>query len=70
MSTSKPIRILAFNLTGQWEFYATQHYKQEGDQVVITGKKYDVTQDVARGIVENGIEFKRVDPEAKSEVDA
>ena len=63
MSTTKPIRVFAINLTGTWEFWATQHYRErrnkDGEVVgyEVTGKKYNVTQDIAHAIVHNDIEF-------------
>lgn len=51
----KPIRIFWSELTNT--FYASQHYKEDGKAVVITGQKYDVTQDIARAINHYGITF-------------
>lgn len=52
----KPIRIFYSLLTGS--FYATRSYKILTDGMVLcTGEKFDVTQDIARLIVENGITF-------------
>ena len=54
----KPIRIFYSELGGK--FYASQHYKEEGKAVVITGQKHDVTQDIARAINHYGITFTPV----------
>lgn len=55
----KPIRVFYSKLTGT--FYASNRYRVEErdgkEFVTITGKKYDVTQDVARAVVEHEIEF-------------
>ena len=61
MSNRKPIKVFYSDLGKHGHFYATQHYREEvkGDTVyyVITGKKYDVTQDIAEAIVTHDIEF-------------
>jgi hypothetical protein len=52
----KPIRVFWSPLSGK--FYASQKYKDNGDgTVTITGKKYDVTQDIARIIIEEEVTF-------------
>lgn len=54
---SKPIKVFYSELTGQ--FYAARAYKIDSKgRVEITGEKFNVTQDIARAIVEHGIEFK------------
>lgn len=57
--TDKPIRVFYGQLTGT--FYATQHYTETIENGVrhfrCTGKKYDVTQDIANIIVHEEIEF-------------
>lgn len=67
MST-KPIRVFcSIDLSGSPKCVATQHYKplvRDGEErgVEITGKQYDVTQDVFAGIVlfeEEGWEIER-----------
>ncbi|MGI8403940.1 MAG: hypothetical protein ACR2OE_04095 [Thermomicrobiales bacterium] len=61
--TIKPIRVFYNALFGT--FWATQHYREEvsedGKRVttIITGTKYDVTQDIARAVVEEDIVFSR-----------
>ena len=49
MSNRKPIRVFYSQLSGR--FYATSHYKEtvkdDVSQFVVTGKKYDVTDDIA-----------------------
>jgi hypothetical protein len=62
MSQRKPIRVFYSPLSNT--FYASQHYRQDGSSVVITGAKYDVTQDIAAEIFEHDIEFTRITPEA------
>lgn len=56
---SKPIRVFWSHLTER--FYATRHYKIDGDVVTVTGEKFDVTQDIASAIVNNEIEFARAE---------
>lgn len=56
----KPIRVFWSEL-GQ-RFYATQYYRQVGTTVVITGAKYDVTNEIADAIVKNDLTFKAVKP--------
>lgn len=59
---SKPIRVFYSTLSGR--FYATSRYKEkENGDVVITGKKYDVTQDIARAIDRYKITFTPVENE-------
>jgi len=53
---SKPIRIF-WSALGQ-RFYASRAYKQlKPGVVVITGEKFDVTDDIARLTIENSITF-------------
>ena len=70
MTKLKPIKVFYSDLGKHGTFYATQHYREEvhGDTVhyVITGKKYDVTQDIAEAIVTHDIEFV---PASESEAD-
>lgn len=52
----KPIKVFYSPLTGI--FYASQHYNINADGVtVITGKKYDVTNDIGEAITKHGIQF-------------
>lgn len=55
----KPIRIFYSELSRC--FYASKHYKIKNvgnkEIITITGKKYDVTNDIGRAIVENEIVF-------------
>ena len=51
----RPIRVFYSTLTDR--FYATQHWKEEGNHIVVTGKKYDVTQDVAAAVVTHEVTF-------------
>lgn len=59
--TNKPIRVFYNDLFD--EFWATQHWKEtfspDGKTpiIVITGKKYNVTQDIARAMIRYEIEF-------------
>jgi hypothetical protein len=67
MTSKKPIRVFCTDITGHYEFYASQHYKELTDDdgnvtgYLITGAKYNVTQDIAAAIVKNDIEFTRAD---------
>ena len=57
----KPIRIFYSDLSNK--FYATSFYKEVKPGIVeITGKKYDVTQDIARIIVGRGVTFTEFKP--------
>lgn len=61
----KPIRVFYSDLSGR--FFATKHWKEKPNPdgktalIEITGKKYDVTQDVASAVVRYDLEFVRVD---------
>lgn len=60
----KPIRVLYSVLSGR--FYATSHYRQEKDGIiVITGEKYDVTNDIGFAVTNHDIEFSAVKPNKK-----
>ena len=57
---AKPIRVAYSPLSGK--FYAFSAYRskvtEDGREILtVTGDKYDVTQDIARAIAENEIEF-------------
>jgi hypothetical protein len=55
----KPIRVFWSPLSRK--FYASRAYKEIKPGVVeITGEKFDVTQDIASAIVENGVTFTEV----------
>lgn len=57
MKRKKPIRVFWSELSNR--FYASANYREEGNGVVlITGDKYDVTQDIAGAIDSYGITFK------------
>lgn len=64
----KPIKIFYSTLTNT--FWASDKYKCEPipgtdkERIVITGAKYDVTQDIAQAIKYYDIEFLPVDSEA------
>jgi hypothetical protein len=66
---SKPIRVFYSELSGR--FYASAHYREEhgnnGLRVIITGKKYDVTDDIARAVVEHELEFTPISDSAGGE---
>ena len=49
------IRVFWSALSGK--FYATGSYKEDGDKVVVTGKKYDVTQAIASAIMAHELSF-------------
>ena len=57
----KPIRVFYSELDGQ--FYASAQYRTRvspdgtSELVTITGQKFNVTQDIARLVVEHQIEF-------------
>jgi hypothetical protein len=54
--SEKPIRVFYSPLTKH--FYATQRWKDNSDgTITVTGKKYDVTQDVARAVIHYQVEF-------------
>lgn len=65
--SEKPIRVFYNDISGT--FWATQHYKETIDKekgtyhVRITGKKYDVTQDIASAVMLNDLEFEVVQKE-------
>ena len=59
MSKRKPIRVFYSPLSGR--FYASQHYREEANAVVITGAKYDVTNDIGEAVVQYDLEFTPVE---------
>lgn len=61
----KPIKVFYSSLSGR--FYATQHYKKQGNGYVITGHKDDVTNDIGAAVTEHEIEFTLVTPKKKEE---
>jgi hypothetical protein len=55
----KPIRVFWSPLSRR--FYASRSYKEIKSGIVeITGEKFDVTQDIAAAIMENGVTFTEV----------
>lgn len=55
---AKPIKVFYSPLTGR--FYASSAYRiEKNGTCVITGKKDDVTDDIASVIVEQGVTFRR-----------
>lgn len=59
MSKPRPIRVFYSLLTGR--FYATRHYRIDGENVVCTGEKFDVTNDIGNIITTYAIEFSAVE---------
>lgn len=63
----KPIRVFYNELSGR--FYASAHYKitisedRTAEHIVITGEKFDVTNDIARAIKAHDLEFTPVESE-------
>ena len=55
----KPIRVFYSPLSGR--FYASDRYREEDGMVVITGKKYDVTNDIGAAVTEHDLEFTPTD---------
>ena len=58
---AKPIRVFFSPLTQR--FYASAHYKTMGttetmEHILITGQKFDVTDDIAAAIAKHGITFR------------
>jgi 2-keto-3-deoxy-6-phosphogluconate aldolase len=58
MAARKPIRVFYSELSG--EFYATDAYRIKDGVAVITGRKDNVTQDIARAVVNHGVTFREV----------
>lgn len=54
----RPIRVFFSELGGR--FYATQCYKISGSSVRITGKKYDVTDDIGAAITKHNLVFQAI----------
>lgn len=53
---SQPIHVFYSELSGR--FYASAHYRHDGKgHVTITGRKYDVTDDIGAAITKHGITF-------------
>ena len=54
----KPIRVFYSALSGR--FYATRHYKWDSTTVVvITGEKFDVTDDIGAAVNKYDLEFTK-----------
>lgn len=54
----KPIRVFFSPLTNN--FYASRSYKEQKDgTVLITGQKFDVTQDIARAVINHDVVFSK-----------
>ncbi|MCK5612067.1 hypothetical protein KAR91_59905 [Candidatus Pacearchaeota archaeon] len=53
----KPIRVFYSPLSGR--FYATQHWKEKDGYIEITGKKYDVTNDIGAAVEQHNVTFSR-----------
>lgn len=59
--SARPIRVFYSELSGR--FYASRHYREdERGFVVITGKKYDVTNDIGAAVTKHEIEFSVAAP--------
>ena len=59
MSKLKPIRVFWSPLSKR--FYASQHYRTEREGVIlVTGVKYDVTDDIGFAVVKHEIEFTEI----------
>ena len=52
---SKPIRVFYSELSQR--FYASSQYKEQNGHVVITGQKYDVTNEIAAAILKHDLVF-------------
>lgn len=51
------IRVFYSPLSGR--FYASQQYKITDGVVVVTGKKFDVTNDIGSAVTEHNLEFTK-----------
>lgn len=61
MSRLKPIRVFWSPLSSR--FYASRAYRQRGKTIIITGEKFDVTEDIASAVLQHDIYFtKKVIP--------
>lgn len=60
---AKPIRVFFSSLTER--FYATHHWAEREGFIEITGKKYDVTQDIAAAVVNYDVVFSPVNDAGK-----
>ena len=54
----KPIKVFYSVLTGR--FFASQHYKPYASGIVITGAKYDVTDDIGAAVTRHSVTFKKI----------
>lgn len=52
---SKPIKVFYSELSQR--FYASSAYKEQNGHVVITGQKYDVTNQIAAAILKHDLVF-------------
>ena len=60
MENSKPIRVFYSEFSGR--FYASRAYKQIKPGIVeITGQKFDVTNDIARHVLQHDIQFTKIE---------
>jgi hypothetical protein len=65
--TPKPIHVFFSPLSRR--FYATAAYRDNGDgTVTVTGRQYDVTNDIANIIADHQVEFveRKISPQEKS----
>lgn len=68
MSERKPIRVFYSPLSER--FYASQHYREERTgAVVITGAKYDVTDDIGAAFVAYDLEFRPANEGSESDAE-
>ena len=68
MSKRQPIRVF-WSILGQ-RFYASRNYRVEGsdtkyERICVMGEKFDVTDDIARAILQHDIVFSKVTKEEK-----
>lgn len=55
---NKPIKVFYSQLSKR--FYASSAYKKKGGHYEITGAKFDVTDDIAHAINQNGLTFSPI----------
>ena len=57
---SKPIRVFYSELSGR--FYASNQYQENDSRVIITGEKFDVTNEIEAAIVKHDLVFSEATP--------
>lgn len=65
---SKPIRVFYSELSGR--FYASNQYKEQDGKVIITGDKFDVTNEIGAAIVKHDLVFSEATPSTTEETEA